>query len=152
MTSSALAAMPLARNAVTFSFCHCSRSARTAMPILVSKRTVINPSFLDGPADGAQVLAEGQRGRVLPPGQVTVELQLAAERDAGADLAGLMAFGVPDGLGDREQVTGPGSRDEQHAVLVAEDQVLGADRVLADRGALQRVRWPGVEALRAGRV
>src|SRR6516162_11099930 len=48
MTSPVLAAMPLARNAVTFSFCHGSRSARTAMAILVSKRTVIWPQC--GPA------------------------------------------------------------------------------------------------------
>src|SRR5215471_12843694 len=32
------AAIPLARNAVTFSFCHTARSERTAMAIFVSKR------------------------------------------------------------------------------------------------------------------
>src|SRR6516162_4103753 len=41
--SSVPAAMPLARKAVTFSFCHGSRSARTAIAILVSKRTVMRP-------------------------------------------------------------------------------------------------------------
>jgi hypothetical protein len=43
MTSPTLAAIPLARNAVTFSFCQGGRSARTAMAILVSKRTVMRP-------------------------------------------------------------------------------------------------------------
>src|SRR3984957_733674 len=45
MMSPALAAIPLARNAVTLSFCHCSRSARTAIAILVSKRMVMSPSL-----------------------------------------------------------------------------------------------------------
>src|ERR1039458_9421721 len=45
MSSPELAAIPLARNAVTFSFCHGSRSARTAIAILVSKRMVMGPSL-----------------------------------------------------------------------------------------------------------
>src|ERR1017187_4188681 len=45
MSSPERAAIPLARKAVTFSFCHGSRSARTAIAILVSKRMVMGPSL-----------------------------------------------------------------------------------------------------------
>ena len=121
--TSAVAAMPLARKAVTFSFCHGSRSARTAMAILVSKRMVIGTSFLDSPAHGAQMVAERQRGVLLPPGQVAIEAQLAAERDTGPDLVSLAVFGVADRLGDGEQLRGASRGHEEHAVLVAEDQV-----------------------------
>src|SRR5260370_40910843 len=101
MSSPVLAATPLARNAVTFSFCHGSRSARTAMAILVSKRMVMRsfPSHFDGPADVAQVLAEGKRGLVLPAGQGGAEPHLAAPRPAGAGLRGLAGLGVPGRLG-----------------------------------------------------
>src|SRR5260370_27762340 len=97
MSSPVLAATPLARNAVTFSFCHGSRSARTAMAILVSKRMVMRsfPSHLDGPADVAQVLAEGKRGLVLPAGQVGAEPHLAAQRPAVADLRRFGGLRVP---------------------------------------------------------
>src|SRR5579859_7716388 len=50
MTSAALAAMPLARKAVTFSCCQASRPARTAMAILVSKRVVTSLSLPSRPA------------------------------------------------------------------------------------------------------
>src|SRR6266568_8563207 len=115
MIWSELAAMPLARKAVTFSFCQGSRSARTAMAILVSQRMVMGvSSFLDGPADGTQVLAEGQRGHLPSPGQVAVEVQLAAERQAGPEPVGLASFGVADRLGQREDLSGAGGGQEQH--------------------------------------
>src|SRR5260370_33066948 len=109
MSSPVLAATPLARNAVTFSFCHGSRSARTAMAILVSKRMVMRsfPSHLDGPADVAQVLAEGKRGLVLPAGQVGAEPHPAAQRRAVADLRGLAALGVAARLGLGAYLPGP---------------------------------------------
>src|ERR1700722_11906468 len=60
MTSGAAAAMPLARNAVTLSCCHCSRSARTAMAILVSKRIFTVPTVA---RPRAPVLNAGAPGR-----------------------------------------------------------------------------------------
>src|ERR1039458_8192581 len=73
MTSPALAAIPLARNAVTLSFCHGSRSARTAMAILVSKRMVMSPSLAPG--------SYRHRGR---PGAAALERWSGQPRDNGA--------------------------------------------------------------------
>src|SRR5215470_6532234 len=61
------AAIPLARNAVTFSFCHTARSERTAMAIFVSKR--ICPG---SPAAPGAVLNAGAAGLARcnePPGR-----------------------------------------------------------------------------------
>src|SRR5579872_3866736 len=141
--TSAVAAIPLDRNAVTFSFRHGSRSARTAMAILVSKRMVTNASFLDGPAHGAQMLAERQRGDLVAPGQVAFELQLAAERDTSPDLIGLAPFSIPDRLSDGEQLGGAGGRHEQHTVVIAQNQVRTGDRPLRYGGGRQRIGRPG---------
>src|ERR1017187_10915314 len=73
MTSPALAAIPLARNAVTLSFCHGSRSARTAMAILVSKGMVMSPSLAAG--------SYRHRGR---PGAAAPERWSGQPRDNGA--------------------------------------------------------------------
>src|SRR6266851_3662440 len=140
MISPLLAAIPLARNAVTFSCCHGSRSARTAMAILVSNRMVMGPSrwsHFDGPADVAQMLSKGQRGHLLPAGQVAVEPHLAAERYAVPDLCGLASFGVADGLGQREDLPGPFGGQEEHAIVVADDEVRAGHGPLPHRRGLQ---------------
>src|ERR1700691_4398169 len=93
MVSPVLAAMPLARNAVTFSFCHGSRSARTAMAILVSKRMVTGMSMarsrsrvLNAGAGRAAIMECGWRRRPFVPGlgSVLARGRLAGGGDARA--------------------------------------------------------------------
>ena len=51
-------------------------------------------SHLDGAADGTQVLAQGQRRRLLALGEVGVDVQLSVQRDTGNDPLGLDAARV----------------------------------------------------------
>src|SRR3984957_5106851 len=107
--------------------------------------------FLNGPAHGSQVIAETQGGHPLALGQVAVELHLTAQGDACAELSGLAPFGVADRLRQREDFPGATGRHEQHAIVIAQDQVLAIHGPLSHRGGGQRIGDPGIETLRAGR-
>ncbi len=67
---------------------------------------VILGLFLNGPAYGSQVIAETQGRCPLALGKVAVELHLAAQGDACAELSGLAPLGVADRLGKGEDFPG----------------------------------------------
>src|SRR4051812_41727992 len=109
-----------------------STSGRWEQPERCRARPGPRALFLDGAADGPQVAAEGQ-GRILPPpGQVGLELDLAAQRFPGPDLPGLVPLRVVDGVRQREQLAGRGGGNEEHAVVIAEHEVVAADRPVPD--------------------
>lgn len=97
------------------------------------------------------MLAEGAGGIRGAAGQVVREPHLGAERGAGADAVGLPAFGVPDRLGECDDLRGARGRDEQHAVVVGEHQVVAGHRPLPDGRGGQRRRMAGGQAQRPGR-
>ena len=49
-----------------------------------------------------------------------------------------------------EDFPGAAGRDEQHAIVIAQDQVLPIHGPISHRGGRQRIQDPGIEALRAG--
>jgi len=86
----------------------------------------------------------------LSPSKVPVEPHLAPERFSSTHLLGLASLGVADLLRRREELPSVDGRHEQHAVVVAEDDILPRHSPLSDRGGVQRIRGTVVEALRAG--
>ena len=107
--------------------------------------------FLNGPAHGSQMIAETQGRGPLALGQVAVELHLTAQGDTCAELSGLAPLGVADRLGQGEDFPGAAGWDEQHAIVIAQDQVLPIHGPISHRGGRQRIEDPGIETLRAGR-
>lgn len=97
------------------------------------------------------MIAETQRGRPLALGQVAAELHLTAQRNACVQLFGLAPLGVADRLGQREDVLGVAGRHEQHAIVIAQDQVRRIHDPISHRGGRQRIGDPGIKTLRAGR-
>ena len=106
--------------------------------------------FLDGPAQGSQMIAETQRWRPLALGKVAVKLQLTAQGDACPDPFGLASLGVADRLRNREEVPSGGGGHKKYAIVIAQDQVLPAHRPISYRGRRQRILGADIEALRAG--
>jgi hypothetical protein len=92
-------------------------------------------SFLDGPAHGSQVIAETQGRCPLALGKVAVELHLSAQGGTCAELSGLAPLGVADRLGKREDFPGAAGRHEQHAIVIAQGQVLPVHGPVSHRGA-----------------
>ncbi len=97
------------------------------------------------------MIAEGQRGCLLPARKVVTKLHLPAQRDARTDPFGLAALGVTDCLGQCEDLLGAAGRHEQHAIVIAQDQILAIHCPIAHGGRRQRVTGTGVEAQRTGR-
>src|SRR5215469_18276303 len=58
---------------------------------------------------------------------------------------GLAPLGIPDPLGQREDLLGLRAGYEEDAVIVAENQILAAHCPVSDDGGLQRVMRAGVE-------
>ena len=46
------------------------------------------------------------------------------------------------------KTSGAAGRDEQHAIVIAQDQVLPIHGPISHRGGRQRIQDPGIEALR----
>jgi hypothetical protein len=107
-------------------------------------------SFLNGPADASQVIAETEGRRLFAPCKVDAKLNLATEGNASPHEFGLAPLGVADCLREREDFSGACDWHNQHAVIIAEDQVLAAHRPISHGGGLQRILGSDVEALRAG--
>jgi xylulokinase len=99
--------------------------------------------FLYGPAHRAQMLAKAQGGRALALREVGAELYLCAQRDACPDALGLAPLGIADRLGQREDLLGPRAGQEEHSIIVAQNQILAAHRPVSDDGGLQRVMRAG---------
>jgi hypothetical protein len=85
-------------------------------------------SFLDGPAHGSQMIAETQGRRPLALRKVAVELHLTAQGDTCPDPFGLAVLGVADRLRKREEVHSAGGWHKEHAIVIAQDQVLPTHR------------------------
>jgi hypothetical protein len=107
-------------------------------------------SLLNGPADASQVIAETEGRRLFAPCKVDAKLNLATEGNASPHEFGLAPLGVADCLREREDFSGACDWHNQHAVIIAEDQVLAAHRPISHGGGLQRILGSDVEALRAG--
>jgi len=60
-------------------------------------------------------------------------------------LFGLAPLGIADRLGQREDLLGLWAGEEEHAIIVAENQILAADGPISDDRGLQRVMRAGVE-------
>jgi len=97
-----------------------------------------------------QVIAETQGRRLLALSTVGVELHLTAQGDTCADPFGLASLGVADRLGEREKFLSAGGWHEEHAIVIAQDQVRTTHRPISHRGGLQRILGTDIEALRAG--
>ena len=106
--------------------------------------------FLDGPADGSQMIAETQGRRLPALSKVGVKLHLTTQGDTRTDSLGLASLGVADRLRKREDVRSAGAWHKEHAVVIAQNQVLTTHRALSHSGGLQRILGTDFEALRAG--
>jgi len=107
-------------------------------------------SFLNGPAHASQVVAETEGRRLLALCKVDIKLNLATQGNTSTHEFGLAPLGVADGLGKREDVPSACDWHKQHAIVIAEDQVLAAHRPISHDGGLQRIFGTDVESLRAG--
>ena len=96
------------------------------------------------------MIAETQRRRPLALGKVAVKLQLTAQGSTCPDPFGLASLGVADRLRKREEVSRAGGWHKEHAILIAQDQVLPTHRPISYRGGLQRIVGADIEALGAG--
>jgi len=86
------------------------------------------------------------------PGQVVIESGLLAQCLALPDPASLVPFALPDLVRGDQHLLGTLCRDEQHAVVIGEDDVTGADQVRPEPRGDQRLGLPLVQPRRAGRV
>jgi hypothetical protein len=74
------------------------------------------------------MIAERQGRRLSTLRKVAVELQLTAQGDTCTDPFGLASLGVADRLRKREQVHSAGGWHKEHAIVIAQDQVLPTHR------------------------
>ena len=88
------------------------------------------------------MLPEGVRRVGGPAGQVAGEVCLLAQRLPGPDPGGLLALGVPDLARRCQDLPGVLSGDEQHAVVVAEDNVVAGDQVRPEPAPWSAPRAP----------
>ncbi len=107
-------------------------------------------SFLNGPAHASQVIAETEGRRLCALCKVDVKLNLATQGNTSTHEFGLAPLGVADGLRKREDVPSACDWHKQHAIVIGEDQVLAAHRLISHGGGLQRIFGTDVESLRAG--
>lgn len=107
-------------------------------------------SFLNGAADGSQMIAEAQGGGLLALHKVVVKLQLLAQGDACTDPFGLASLGVADRFRKGEDLRSAGGWHKEDAVVVAQDQVFPTYGPISHRGALQCILRTDIKALRAG--
>lgn len=88
----------------------------------------------------SQVFAKAPRGFLQAPGQIAVELQLAAKQLTCTDLLRLPSLRVPDGVGEVQDVSHLFLVDEDHAVGVGEDKVGSIYRPITNSCRPQRFR------------
>lgn len=97
------------------------------------------------------MIAESQGRSLLALSEIAAKLHLAAQRNPRMDLFRLAPLSVADRLREGADVQGAGGRREQHAIVIAQDQVAAIHRPVSDTGRLQRIRPADIEALRTGR-
>jgi hypothetical protein len=108
-------------------------------------------SFLDCAADGPQVLTEGQVRVPLSVLEERRELDLPPKGVPALDSLSLPPLGVSDAFGNVEDLGNTVIGEKDGSIVVCEDNVAGADRVLADAGRHQRLRVPRRQLQRSGR-
>src|SRR5436190_1075686 len=108
-------------------------------------------SFLDRAADGPQVLTEGQVRIPRSVLQERRELDLLPKGVPVPDSLGLPPLGVTDAFGNVEDLGHTVIGEEHGSIVVCEDNVAGADHVLADAGRHERLRVPRRQLQRSGR-
>src|SRR5258706_7630542 len=96
------------------------------------------------------MVAEAEGRRLLAFSEVGPKLNVATQRNTSMHEFGLAPLGVADGLGKREDVPSACDWHKQHAIVIAEDQVLAAHPPISHEGGLQRIFGTDVESLRAG--
>src|ERR1051326_4874993 len=96
------------------------------------------------------MIAEAEGRRLLALSEIGPKLNLAPQGNTSTHEFGLAPLGVADGLGKREDVASACDWHKQHAIVIAEDQVLAAHRPISHDGGLQRIFGTDVESLRAG--
>jgi hypothetical protein len=74
------------------------------------------------------MIAEGQGRRLLALRKVGVELHLTAQGDTRTHPFGLASLSVADRLRQREEVHRAGGWHKEHAIVIAQDQVLPTHR------------------------
>ena len=108
--------------------------------------------LLDGTADPPQVPPEGVGRFGCPPRQVFSEGCLLAQGLTRLDLAGLISLDLPDVPGRGQDLPSLAGRDEHHAVVVADYDVVAGDQAWPEPCAGQRGWLLLIEADRAGRA
>jgi hypothetical protein len=96
------------------------------------------------------VFAEAQGRCSSALSKVGVELHLSAQGDTFSDPFSLASLGIADHLRNGEDLLGACGLHKEHAIVIAQDQVLPIHRPLSYRGGLQRTFRTGIDALRAG--
>ncbi len=95
------------------------------------------------------MITESQRRRLLALSKIRVELHLTPHGNTCTDKVSLASLGVANGFRKREDFVGTGSRQEEHAIVIAENQVISTHDPISHGGRLERIRGTGVEPLRA---
>ena len=108
-------------------------------------------SYLNGAAHASQMLPESQGRCFLALSQVRIKLNLAAQGDSSAHEFGLTRFSVADRLCEREDIRRGSQWNEQHPIVIGQDQILPIHRPISHSGTLQRAVRTYIETLRAGR-
>jgi len=78
------------------------------------------------------------------------KLHLTAQGDTCTDPFGLASLGVADRLRKHENVPSARGWHKDHAIVIAQDQVLTTHRPISHRGGLHRSLGTDIEALKAG--
>jgi hypothetical protein len=108
-------------------------------------------SFLDRAANGPQVLTKGQVRISLPVLEERRELDLLPKGVPAPDSLSLPPLGVSDSFGNVEDLGNTVIGEEDGSIVVCEDNVAGADRVLADAGRHECLRVARRQLQRSGR-
>src|SRR5438874_300051 len=129
-------------------------SRRMKSTLAASRRRIPSSwvrSFLDRAADGPQVLTEGQVRIPLSVLEERRELDLLPKGVPAPDSLSLPPLGVTDAFGNVENLDNTVIGKEYGSIVVCEDNVAGADRVLADAGRHERLRILRHQIQRSGR-
>lgn len=128
---------------------HSDRRALSANNAIAQGR-VIGRSYLNGAAYGSQMIAESQGRRFLALSKVTIKLNLGAQGDASTHEFGLTPFSFANRLGEREDIRSGRRWNEEHSVVIGQDDIVAIHRPIRHGGGLQRATRTWVEPMRTG--
>ena len=84
------------------------------------------------------MIPEGQRRCLLALSKVGIKLNLLAQGNASTHALGLTPFSVADRLCEREDIRCDGQLNEQHPIVIGQDQILPVHRPISHGRTLQR--------------